>query len=402
MVKSILEGKTVVLGVSGGIASYKAVDLASKLTQEGATVKVVMTANATKFVGSITFQAVTHQPVLTNLFEDSSQSAISHVSICKDADIFIVAPATANIIAKAAHGLADDALSTALLTASCTIVMVPAMNSQMWLNKATQHNLNVLKNRGIQIIEPEVGRLACGDEQAKGRFPETEFILNYMKDFLGKVQSLRGKTILITAGGTREPIDSVRFIGNRSSGKMGYAIAKAAKTKGANVILISGPTNLQPPFGVSMVYVETAQQMLQAVINNLSQADAVVMTAAVSDFRPAMKSNKKIKKESMPSSIELELNPDILEAISNKKDKQLVIGFAAETDNVLENATKKLKKKKLDLMVANDVSHPDFGFDSDFILAAFISDYGQQGSLEKYRKTELAEKVVEWIASKLA
>jgi len=397
MVENIFKEKTIALGVSGGIAAYKAADLASKLTQAGARVKVVMSENATKFVSPITFQSVTGRPVLTDLFDSGAQGQIYHVSLSEEADLIVVAPATANIIAKAACGIADDALSTTIIAARNPVVMVPAMNNHMWLNKATQHNIDVLKERGIHIIEPEVGRLACGEKEAIGRFPKTETIIDSLKGILVGGRELEGKTIMVTAGGTHEPIDPVRFIANRSSGKMGYAIAEAARTRGANVILISGPTCLRPPYDIEVVNIETARQMHQAVLDNLPRTDAIIMAAAVADFRPAVKNAEKIKKEKMPKSIELELNQDILQAVSDNKGHRVVIGFAAESENIIENAIAKLKKKSLDLIVANDIGKPGVGFGSDLNLAALIDSGGQVGGLETYKKSDLAGRIVDWL-----
>lgn len=398
MTDNALSGKTIVLGVAGGIAAYKAVDLASKLTQEGATVKTVMTQNAAKFVGPVTFQSVTGQPVITDLFDMEQQGQIQHVSLSEEADLVVIAPATANTMAKAAHGLADDALSTTILAARSTVVMVPAMNNHMWFNKATQANMEVLRSRGIKIIDPEVGRLACGESQAVGRFPKTEAIIEHLKNLLAGKQDLAGKTVLVTAGGTHEPVDPVRFIGNRSSGKMGYAVAEAAKARGADVVLISGPTCLKAPYGVKVVNIETARQMHEAVMDNLDSASAIVMSAAVADFRPANPSGEKIKKEKMSRSIELKLNPDILQSISDKKDnKQLVVGFAAESQDIVDNALQKIDKKKLDLIVANDISKEGMGFGSDLNLAVLIDKNGPMGQLKTYQKTELADKILDWL-----
>ncbi len=402
MGEDIFSGKTIALGVSGGIAAYKAADLASKLAQCGAVVKTVMTEHATKFVSPLTFQSVTGQPVLTDLFASDLQGKISHVALSEEADLVVVAPATANIIAKAAHGLADDALSTMMLAARSTIVMVPAMNNHMWDNKATQYNLEILQSRGILVMQPDVGRLACGEGNAVGRFPDTSSIVSYLKDILRTAHDLDGKSIMITAGGTQEPIDPVRFIGNHSSGKMGYAIAQAARARGAEVILVSGPTCLNPPFGANIIQVATAQQMHDAVMEHLGKVDAIVMTAAVADFRPSSSSIEKIKKERMPRSIGLELNPDILQAVSKNKGNKLVVGFAAESEKIIENATKKIKKKALDLIVANDIASPGVGFGSNLNLAVLITKKGPIGDLETYKKTELAEKILDWMVDAFA
>ena len=399
MKENVLSGKVIALGISGGIAAYKAVDLASKLTQEGTTVKTIMTRNATKFIGPVTFQAVTGQPVVLDIFEAGVQGKIFHTSVGKEADLVVVAPATANILAKTAHGIADDALLTTILAAQSPVVMVPAMNSRMWLNPATQDNLKVLRQRGIHIVEPDTGRLACGEDNVIGRFPEIAKITSYIKNLLVRSKDLLGKTIMVTAGGTREPIDPVRFIGNRSSGKMGYAIAEAAKSRGAEVLLVSGRTCLQPPAGVKIIDVETAREMYQAVMDNLDWADALVMAAAVADFRPSQTSAQKIKKGNMPESIKLELNPDILQAVAKIKKGKLIVGFAAESEDIIKNATQKLKKKSLDLIVANDIAAPGVGFGSDCNLAVIVDTNGPVGSLEVYQKRELADKILDWISA---
>lgn len=396
-----MNGKRIVLGVTGGIAAYKAADLASKLTQAGAVVKTVMSVNATHFVSPLTFQALTGQPVVTELFAPGSDGSIQHVSLAEEADLVVVAPATANILAKAAQGIADDALSTTLLAAQSPIVMVPAMNNHMWDNPATQANLQTLQERGVNIIEPEVGRLACGSEQARGRFHKTETILEYLEELLGTADVLSGQTIIVTAGGTHEPIDAVRFIGNRSSGKMGYSIAGRAKACGAEVILISGPTGLGAPAGVRLIQVETALEMRKAVIDNLPGSAALIMAAAVADFRAAGNIAGKIKKEKMGDSIALELNPDILQEVTGHKDRGIVIGFAAESENIIDHATSKLEKKKLDLVVANDISRSDAGFGSDFNLAVLIDHDGPRGELAMYRKSDLASEIIDWLARAL-
>lgn len=401
MTNNVFQNKNIILGITGGIASYKAVDLASKLARKGTTVKVIMTRNATRFVNPITFQSITGQPVLVDLFDDTGNDRIPHVSINEGSDLFVVAPATANILAKAAHGIADDALSTSLLATGSTIVMVPSMNNRMWFNEATQQNLETLKSRGVHIIEPDVGRLACGEQSAAGRFPDTERITNYLTNLLVKEKDLKGRVVLVTAGGTHEPVDAVRFVGNRSSGKMGYAVAGAAQMRGARVILVSGPTSLKPPYGVELINIETAGQMHDAIMGRLDQLDIIVMAAAVADFKPSKQSDGKIKKKSMPTSIEIELNPDILSAVSEKKGRTIVIGFAAESENIIENATEKLKKKDLDLIVANDIGRSDAGFGSDFNRAVLINSNGPMGDIEVYRKTELAEKIIDWSVSRI-
>jgi phosphopantothenoylcysteine decarboxylase/phosphopantothenate--cysteine ligase len=395
--KDIFIGKTIALGVSGGIACYKVVDLASRLTQLGAIVKTIMTENAAKFVTPLTFQTITGQPVITDLFTNNENKEIHHVSISEEADVFVVAPATANIMAKAAHGVADDALSTTILAARRKVIMVPAMNNHMWLNPATQQNAGILKERGVYIVGPEVGRLACGEENAIGRLAEVDMIIAQTERVLSQKTDLNGLNIMVTAGGTREPIDPVRFIGNRSSGKMGYAIAEAAVARGANVILITGPSCLAPPHGVEVMNIETAQQMYEAVAGSLQRADVVVMAAAVADVKPAVVSGKKIKKDIMAKNIELELNPDILQAITANKGDKIIVGFAAESEHIVDNATEKLRKKDLDLIVANDISIPGAGFESDRNFAVLIDKKGPIGKLETYQKKDLAQKILDRI-----
>jgi phosphopantothenoylcysteine decarboxylase/phosphopantothenate--cysteine ligase len=402
MPEQILKNKTIVLGVSGGVAAYKAADLASKLTQAGATVKTVMTKNATHFVGPLTFQSVTGQPVITDLFAPDANGSIQHVSLCEEADIILVAPATANIIAKAAYGIADDALSTTLLAAQGPVMVVLAMNNHMWNNQATQDNIATIKKRGINVLEPEVGRLACGSERAVGRFPKTEAIIEHLTDILTVSSSLSGKTVLVTAGGTHEPIDAVRFIGNRSSGKMGYAIAATAQARGAEVILVSAPGCLQAPAGVRLIRVETALGMRRAVLDNLKGADALIMAAAVADFRAARQSEGKVKKGKMGASIALELNPDILQDVAAEKDRQVVIGFAAESEGIVDYAISKLKKKKLDLIVANDIGRTDAGFGSDMNFAVLVDGTGPLGELTMYRKADLAGHIIDWLVRALS
>jgi phosphopantothenoylcysteine decarboxylase/phosphopantothenate--cysteine ligase len=397
----LISGKTVALGVSGGIACYKVADLASRLVKLGTTVKTIMTKNATEFISPLTFKTITSQKVLIDLFSEneSIDETIGHVSISEEADLFIVAPATANIIAKIAHGIADDALSTALLAARSSIIVAPAMNNHMWLNPATQENIKTLKKRGVIIVEPEKGRLACGEENAVGRLANNETIISSIENVLMKSSDLKGRTIMVTAGGTREPIDPVRFIGNRSSGKMGYAIAEAALRRGAEVILITGPSCITPPTGARVVNIETARQMYDRVMDNLDSVDTVVMAAAVADVRPSAVSTEKIKKDVMPESIHLEANPDILKAVSSKKGDKTIVGFAAESENLIANATDKLDRKNIDMIVVNDISAQGAGFDSDLNLAVLIDKNGPLGKLEMYRKTDLAHLILDWIAT---
>jgi phosphopantothenoylcysteine decarboxylase/phosphopantothenate--cysteine ligase len=350
----MLEGKRVVLGVSGGIAAYKVADLASKLVQAGALVDVIMTEAAQRFVAPLTFQALTRRPVRTDVFADWLGEDTGHVGLAHNADILVVAPATAHTIARLALGLSDDLLGGVYLSTRAPVLVVPAMESGMYLHPATQEHLQTLKSRGATVLVPGEGRLASG-ATGVGRLPETPDIMAAIARVLGKYGPLAGKRVVVTAGGTQEPLDPVRFIGNRSSGKMGYAIAEEAANAGAEVTLISGPVAISPPFGVNLVRVTTANSMETAVREAVQHADALVMAAAVADYAPAEVSEQKIKKSGETLTVNLKRNPDILGNLAEMDLPGLVrIGFAAETQDLLVNARLKLEKKFLDMIVAND------------------------------------------------
>jgi len=350
----ILEGKSIVLGVTGGIAAYKAAVLCSRLVKAGAVVDVILTGAAREFVTPLTFQALTHRPVVTEMFALLAETEIGHVSLAQRADLLIVAPATANTIAKLAAGLADSMLTTTLLAAQAPILLAPAMESHMWSNPLTQANVKRLGQlRDVTLVGPGEGRLASG-ASGVGRMSEPEEILDAACWLLGRGGPLAGRRVVVTAGGTREPLDPVRFLGNRSSGQMGYALARAARDRGAEVIVVS-TTGQCAPFGADLVAVETAAEMRDAVLGILAEADALIMAAAVADYRPARAAAQKIKKAEGGLSLELVRTPDILaEVAARRREDQVVVGFAAETEDLLANAQQKLVRKRLDLIVAND------------------------------------------------
>lgn len=387
----MLTDKTIILGVTGGIAAYKAADLASKLTQAGAKVKVIMTKSAQELVTPLTFASLTRNPVAIDMFQTSAERTISHISLAESADIVLIAPATANIIAKLANGLADDMLSTTVLATIAPVVIAPAMHTNMWQNPATQENVDRLKKRGCYIIEPAVGRLASGG-YGPGRFPETEVIIAHIQKLLGKNGDLAGRYIVVTAGGTQEPIDPVRVISNRSSGKMGYAVAEAARDRGAAVTLITTPTALVKPAGVEIVSVETAVQMKAAVEKSVPKADALIMAAAVADFQVAKVAKNKIKKDKGSLTLELINTPDIL---SEVKGGFLKIGFAAESQNLLANARKKMARKGLGLIVANDITEKNSGFGTDTNRVIIIGQDGVPESLPLLSKREVADRILD-------
>jgi phosphopantothenoylcysteine decarboxylase/phosphopantothenate--cysteine ligase len=387
----------ILLGVSGGIAAYKAVDLARKLTLEGFRVKTVMTENATRLVGPVTFESVTGQEVSVSLWREPGQP-MHHISLAREADLVLVAPATADIIAKMACGLADDLLSTTLLAARCPVVVAPAMNAAMFAHPATRRNLEVLRERGVQVVGPASGQLACGEE-GEGRMVEVEELLEAVRQRLGRGLELRGVKVLVTAGGTREPLDAVRFLGNRSTGKMGFALARAALRQGAEVVLVSGPTWLEPPPGAVYHEVETAREMRQMVMREAESARVIIKAAAVADFAPVRKHEGKVKKEQAELVLELERTPDILAELGGlKRPGQVLVGFAAETDDLIENALQKMQRKNLDMMVANDVSSQGSGFASDRNRAVLLFAGGAREELPLMDKEELARIIVSRVA----
>ena len=384
----------VVLGVGGGIAAYKAAELARVLQQRGCTVEVVMTSAAQQFVQPLTFASLTGRKVITGLWslnspEDTLSSAVEHIRVAQDHDTLVVAPATADLLAKFAHGLADDFLSTLYLAFTGRVVLAPAMNTNMWNHPATRQNIDTLRSRGHVIVEPADGLLACGTT-GPGRLAEPEDIA----DAVMKVRrDLEGETVIVTAGPTQEPLDPVRYISNRSSGKMGYAIAEAAAVRGAKVILISGPVNLAPPAGVTLVRVKTACEMREAVMRNLAQSSIVVKAAAVADYYLSAVPDQKVKKTATRFSLELDPTPDILAEVGKKKTDQLLIGFAAETQNLIEEARRKLKTKNCDMVVANLVNREDLGFESDDNEVVLVTRTGDPVHLARAPKREIADQI---------
>jgi len=386
----MLQGKCVILGVTGGIAAYKAAELLRLLIKAGAEVHVVMTRSAQEFVAPLTFQTLSGNPVHTELFNLIQEQEIGHISLADRADLVLVAPATANIIGKVANGLCDDLLTTTIMATRAQVLFAPAMNSNMWENPIYQKNQAKLESLGYHFIEPAYGDLACG-WQGHGKLPDPQEIFSSAQAFLGS-HALAGKTVLVTAGPTREEIDPVRFLSNYSSGRMGYAIACAARNRGARVVLISGPVNLPEPGGIETIQVISAQQMYQAVMAKAGQADLIIKAAAVADFRPVARGDQKIKKGGAETtSVELQRNPDILAELGRQKGSRILIGFAAETEELLKHALEKLKGKNLDMIVANDVTQEGAGFDSDTNIVRFLMADGKVEELPKMTKAEVAE-----------
>ena len=393
----MLKNKVIVLGISGGIAAYKAVDLASKLAQAGATVKVVMTWEATQLVQPLTFQALTGNPVVTDMFEPAPLSAITHVSLADEADIVVIVPATANVIAKMAAGIADDILTCTVLATKAPVVISPAMHHNMYVNPVTQENIGKLKARGFTVIPAVHGRLASGSI-GYGRLPEIPEIMGVIQQTLGKNSDLAGKRVVVTAGGTQEAIDPVRYITNNSSGKMGYALAEAARDRGAAVTLITTPTGLNPVAGVEMVNVRSAREMKDAVVKAVAKTDALIMAAAVADYAPKTVAAQKIKKGTGGMTLELVKTPDILSAVKGNFAK---VGFAAETQDLIANAKKKLVNKSLDIIVANDVTVKDSGFGAETNKVTILKKDGKMEDLPLMSKREVAEKILDNVAKLL-
>ncbi|MCC6444799.1 MAG: bifunctional phosphopantothenoylcysteine decarboxylase/phosphopantothenate--cysteine ligase CoaBC [Armatimonadetes bacterium] len=399
-----LHGKTVVLGVTGGIAAYKAAEIASRLVKRGADVQAVMTENAARFVGPATFRALTGYPVVTDMFEEPTVREIAHISLAQQSDLILIAPATANIIGKIACGIADDMLSTTVMAATCPVLLAPAMNTEMWNNPIVQSNLDKLSGLGYFFVEPTSGRLACGTEGV-GKLADPEEIVAAAEAVLAgrgakslsPIQDLEGVKILVTAGPTREPIDPVRYISNRSSGKMGYALAQAAAERGAEVTLVSGPTALPAPPQVAFVPVETAREMYEAVLARYDAQDAVIAAAAVADFTPESTSAQKIKKANASPILRLKETQDILKALGERKKHHILIGFAAETDRLIENARQKLAAKRLDMIVANDVTQPGAGFEVDTNIVTLVREK-ETLPLPRLPKTEAAHRILDSLA----
>lgn len=384
---------SIVLGVSGGIACYKAVELVRLMAKAGMAVRVIMTRGAMEFVTPLTFQTLSGSPVATETFNLTQESEIGHINLADSADLFVIAPATANIVGKIANGIADDLLTTVLMATQAPVLIAPAMNIHMYDNPILQENLRKLRRVGYHVMEPGAGFLACGYE-GKGRLPEPEQIFEEVCRLLKK-KDLAGERLLVTAGPNREPIDPVRYISNRSSGKMGYAVARAALRRGAQVTLVSGPTALEPPAGARVLSVMTAKEMLGAVQKEFPSCSAVVMAAAVADYHVADVADKKLKRAKGPLEIRLEPNADILKEIAIAKGGKLLIGFAAETNDLVANAQKKLREKNLDLIVANDVTQEGSGFDGDTNIATLIDRSGAARPLPMMTKDELADEILD-------
>jgi len=387
----VLNGKKIVLGVTGGIAVYKAVDLVSRLRKQGAEVRVIMTEHAQQFVTPLTFKEISGNKVAVSMWEANQEFNVEHIALANWADAFVVAPATANILAKMANGIADDLLSTTLLAAQAPIIVCPAMNTGMYQNPITQENIAKLEGHGVTVMPPAVGYLACG-VTGPGRLPEPQQIVEFIDAFFAKKDGdMVGMKVLVTAAGTREPIDPVRFVGNRSSGKMGYAIAQMAAQRGAEVLLVTGPSALPIPPNVKGVKVETTNEMLEAVMEAYDKMDVVIKAAAVADYRPRDVADQKIKKKTDDAlTVVMDKNPDILKELGARKAHQVLVGFAAETQNLLDNAREKIVKKNLDMIVANDVTAAGAGFNTDTNIVKFLYPSGEVRSLEQMAKTEVA------------
>jgi phosphopantothenoylcysteine decarboxylase/phosphopantothenate--cysteine ligase len=389
----------ITLGVTGGVAAYKAAELVRRLQQDGFSVQVVMTRSAREFITPLTFAALTGQKVITDLFAESGgeanlESAIEHIAVAQRTDLLLVAPATADILAKFARGIADDFLTTLYLASTAPVVVAPAMNVNMWNHAATQENVEMLRARGVKIVDPDEGYLACGMIGA-GRLAGQEAIVAAVHEALHAVRDLAGETVLVTAGPTRENVDPVRYLTNRSSGKMGYAVAEAAARRGAHVILVSGPTSLEAPAGVERIDVESAEEMHRAVLEKVAGCSIAIFAAAVADYRPAEPSVQKIKRNNESTTIALEPTPDILASVARNKGTRFIVGFAAETDRVAENTRKKLAAKNADLMVANDVTVKGAGFDHDTNVVTLFARDGRDLSLPRMSKSEVAQRILD-------
>lgn len=390
----MLNGKTVVLGVTGSIAAYKMANVASALVKEGADVHVVMTKNATNFINPITFETLTNNKCLVDTFDRNFQFHVAHVSLSQKADVFMIAPASANIIGKLANGIADDMLSTMALAASCKIIVAPAMNTHMYENKIVQDNLDKLKKFGFEVIEPAAGRLACGDVGA-GKLPGENILLDYIRREIEFPKDMAGLKVLVTAGPTVEKIDPVRYITNHSSGKMGYAVAEIASKRGADVTLISGPVHIEPPAFVKIVNIQSADDMYNAVMDNLSDCDILVKAAAVADYTVPNASDEKIKKKDDDLSLALSKTKDILKAVGERKtDRQIICGFSMETSNLIENSKKKLVSKNCDMIIANNLKDDGAGFGVDTNKVTIITE-NNADSLDVMTKKETAEKILD-------
>ena len=390
-----LDGREIILGVTGSIAAYKAVYLLRELTRAGALVTVCLSEHAREFVGPLTFRTLSGRPVLTSLFDPQSDAAVEHVALAEQAAAVVVAPATANLLGKAAHGIADDFLTTMLLAARCPVIMAPAMDGGMWTHPAVAANVATLRARGVVVLEPDAGALASG-LSARGRLPEVDVIIEAMLSALTPARDLAGDRVVVTAGPTREPIDPVRYISNRSSGRMGYALAAAAARRGAQVTLVSGPTALVPPAGAAFVPVQTAEEMREAVLHHAERASIVIKAAAVADYRVQRPADQKIKGK-RDLTLELTPNPDILAEVAARGRGGFIVGFAAETNDVVANARAKLTAKGIDLLVANDVSRRDIGFDAEDNEVLLIDRWGGSRALARMPKPAVADAILDEI-----
>lgn len=389
-----LAGKTVVLCVTGGIAAYKAADLTSKLRQAGAAVRVLMTESATQFISPMTFETLSGYRAVVDTFDRNFAWEVEHISLAKAADVFVIAPATANVIAKAAHGIADDMVTTTLLATKAPVVIAPAMNTGMYDNPVTQQNLQTLRERGFHIIDPAAGRLACGDS-GRGKLPDTPTLMHGIEKALTP-QDLRGQRVLVTAGPTQEAMDPVRFLSNHSTGKMGYAVAARAAMRGADVTLVSGPTALDTPEGVQRVDIVSARDMYDAVISRADRQDMIIKAAAVGDYRPAETASEKLKKGEGEMTVALARNPDILAELGRRKHPgQLLCGFAMETQNLLDNAADKLSRKNCDMLVANSLRDKGAGFGTDTNVATLLFADGRRETPPLMSKEDLADVILD-------
>ncbi|APM38736.1 bifunctional phosphopantothenoylcysteine decarboxylase/phosphopantothenate--cysteine ligase CoaBC [Clostridium kluyveri] len=393
------EKKNIVIGVTGGIAVYKSLDVISKLKKKDFQIKVVMTKAAAEFVTPLSFQTLSQNIVNIDMFCEPEAWDIQHISLAKEADLMAIIPATANIIGKVSNGIADDLLTTTIMATKAPVVFAPAMNTNMYNNPIVQDNINRLRKLGYEFIEPSTGKLACGDV-GTGKLENTDSIVQVIENMLYDIKDLRGKKVVVTAGPTREDLDPVRYITNKSSGKMGYAVAEEARDRGAEVTLISGPTNIEVPFGVNFIGVSTNEEMLNAVLKDFDKQDIIVKAAAVCDYKPKIYSDKKIKKNENEFLLPLVKDIDILKRLGQLKDKQILVGFAAESNDLLENAEKKLKAKNLDYIVANDITGSDIGFSSDDNKVTILFNNGDKVSLDKMNKRQVARRIFDIIMSR--
>ena len=394
--------KCVCIGVSGGIAVYKALDIISALRKKDIDVRVIMTDSATKFVTPLAFQSLSQNMVVTDMFAEPKAFEIQHISLAKRADVFLIAPATANIIGKIANGIADDMLSTTVMATKAKVIFAPAMNTNMYENRIVQNNIDKLKSLGYEFIEPASGRLACGDE-GKGKLADVNTIVDYvLKELenIDKPKDLEGKTVLISAGPTISRIDPVRYISNNSTGKMGYSIAEEARDRGANVILVSGPSNIIPPSNINVIKVTTNEEMKNEILKYYDESDIVIKSAAVADYKIKNYSSEKIKKNEDELNLTFIKDNDILKMLGERKNAQILVGFAAESNNIIENAKRKIKTKNLDYIVANDITSNDTGFASDDNKVIIFSKDGEEIYLEKMTKRKVASKIFETILRK--